>query len=899
VPRATVIRVTDLEGVATTDVDARLQVAAERALRLAALDPVGARAMCTSLLGPARRRGVWDVVSTAERALGVAAMNLSELDVAIPHLRAAVAAGQRAGSRRGEGEARMSLASALVLRGLPSQACREIEAAVRELDGVPAARACVQHAAILQELGQDDAALEELRRALPVLRRAGDAEWAARGLSNRSLIHSGRRAFAAAEADLLDARRLCIEHDLELPAAYAEQNLGCVKAQRGDVPASLRHFDVAEAGYRRFGLVEPSLFVDRAEVLLSVRLLEEARATAEAAVAAYERQKREVHTPQAQLLLSTVALVQGDTQTASTSASSAIRGFRRLGRGNSVALARYARIQAALAADPRGVSPARAARAAEELEAAGWTVPALEAWVLAGRMALDQGRRATARRHLSRASRARLAGPADARARAWLAEALLRRADGRRPAALAALRAGMRIVDDHQATLGATELRAHVSVHRGALARWGLRMALEDDDPRRVLWWAERTRASALLFRPAQPPDDPELARDLADLRSTMAEIEQARGDDEDDAALVQRQVVLERRIRDRCRTLEAGSPDGRHRHRESLSELIAPLGDCAIVEYVELDGVLHAVTVAGGHVRLQTLGRLDAVRRALTHLPFALHRLAKPLAGSTARAVAAALVLERAASVFDDLLLRPLRNALRDRPLVIVPTGALQSLPWSLLPSCVARPVTVSPSVALWRQAVTRDRPRPDARVVVVAGPGLPGAATEARAVAGLYRGSTLLLGDAATASALTANMDGAALLHVAAHGNLRSDNPLFSSLRLADGPLTVYELERLANPPHHVALAACDTGRPHMVAGEEILGFGAALLGGGTATIVAPVVPVHDMATVPLMRCYHEGLLGGRSPAEALAHAQAEVDRADTPSWAAAAGFVCLGAG
>jgi CHAT domain-containing protein len=882
----------------TSDADLRPAAVASRALQLAALDPAGARALSMAILPPARRRGEWDVVSTAERALGVAAMNLSELDVAIPHLRAAVAAGERAHYRRGVGEARMSLASALVLRGLPHQARREIEAAVHDLDGVPAARAGVQYAAILQELGQDEDALQQLRRVLPVLRRAGDAEWAARGLSNRSLIHATRRALAAAEADLLDARRLCDDHGLELPAAYAEQNLGCVKALRGEVPQALRHFDQSEERYRRFGLLEPSILLDRAEVLLSVRLLDEARATVDAAVDAYRQQKRHVHLPEAQLLRSTVALVQGDTDTACASAAEAIRGFRRLGRTASLALARYARLQALAVQDPRGVSFARAARTADELEAAGWRVPSLEARVLAGRMALARGRTDDARRHLARASRARRSGPADARSRAWLAEALLRRADGRRAAAASALRAGMRIVDEYQAALGATELRAHVSVHRGALARSGLRMALEDSNPRRVLWWAERGRASALLLRRAQPPDDPHLAQDLEDLRSTMAEIEEARDQGDPADSLVQRQVRLERRIRDRCRTLTAGDAAEQVRRRDSLAELFAPLGRAALVEYVELDGLLYAVTVADGHVRLHPLSRLDDVRAALRHLPFALRRLSRPRA--TADAVAAATaVVRHTATLVDEQLLRPLQTEIADRPLVVVPIGALQSVPWSVLPSCAGRPVTVSPSARLWHQAVTLEPPAAQAPVVVVAGPGLPGAQHEATTVAGLYPGSVVLTGTSAAAQTLAKRMDGAGLLHLAAHGCFRSDNPLFSSLRLADGPFTVYELERLTRAPHSVVLAACDTGRAHLVAGEEILGFGAALLSGGTATLVAPVVPIPDAETVTLMRAYHEGLRSGLAPSEALARAQAGVDSADAAAWAGAAGFVCLGAG
>ena len=169
----------------------------------------------------------------------------------------------------------------------------------------------------------------------------------------------------------------------------------------------------------------------------------------------------------------------------------------------------------------------------------------------------------------------------------------------------------------------------------------------------------------------------------------------------------------------------------------------------------------------------------------------------------------------------------------------------------------------------------------------------------TEAAIVAKMYAESVLLEGVDATSSRLTARMEGAAMLHLAAHGHVRSDNPLFSSLELADGPLTVYEIDRLARAPHHVVLSACDTGQSQSVAGEEILGFGAAMLGGGTATLVAPVVAVPDLATVPLMVAYHEGLLAGRSPAESLTFAQAEVDSKDPVGRAAAAAFICLGAG
>ena len=140
---------------------------------------------------------------------------------------------------------------------------------------------------------------------------------------------------------------------------------------------------------------------------------------------------------------------------------------------------------------------------------------------------------------------------------------------------------------------------------------------------------------------------------------------------------------------------------------------------------------------------------------------------------------------------------------------------------------------------------------------------------------------------------------MDGALVTHVAAHGVFRADNPLFSSLLLADGPFNVHDIERLDKTPHHVVLAACETGRGLVLAGDETLGLASALLSKETASLVAPLVTIPDAETVELMTTYHRSLRNGSAPAEALAVAQEQHRRGGPRLRAAAAGFVCLGAG
>jgi CHAT domain-containing protein len=57
-------------------------------------------------------------------------------------------------------------------------------------------------------------------------------------------------------------------------------------------------------------------------------------------------------------------------------------------------------------------------------------------------------------------------------------------------------------------------------------------------------------------------------------------------------------------------------------------------------------------------------------------------------------------------------------------------------------------------------------------------------------------------------------AAIDGARPAHIAAHGLFRADSPLFSSLLLDDGPLTVYDAEGLRHAPYQLVLPACESG-------------------------------------------------------------------------------------
>jgi CHAT domain-containing protein len=134
-------------------------------------------------------------------------------------------------------------------------------------------------------------------------------------------------------------------------------------------------------------------------------------------------------------------------------------------------------------------------------------------------------------------------------------------------------------------------------------------------------------------------------------------------------------------------------------------------------------------------------------------------------------------------------------------------------------------------------------------------------------------------------------AALESADVAHLAAHGRFRADSPLFSSVLLADGPVTVYDLERLCCAPRTVVLASCDAAVSAVRAGDELLGTAAALIGLGVRSVVAPVMPVPDGSTTPFMVALHQRIRAGARPAEALAAARAGQDQA------VAAAFICIG--
>jgi hypothetical protein len=210
-------------------------------------------------------------------------------------------------------------------------------------------------------------------------------------------------------------------------------------------------------------------------------------------------------------------------------------------------------------------------------------------------------------------------------------------------------------------------------------------------------------------------------------------------------------------------------------------------------------------------------------------------------------------------------------------RPLVVSCSAALALLPWSLLPSRRRLPVVVTPSATAWLRHQGGGR-RTDPRVAVLAGPGLHRAEDEAKRVRGAWPTAGLHVGADATTSVLRRVLSEADLVHVAAHGTHQQESPLFSCIRLGDGPLFAYELDARRDGASCVVLSACEAGLATVRPGDEGLGLTSVLLHLGCRSVLAGVARVADDLAARVMERVHLAMADGTDSASALAAAVAD---------------------
>ena len=223
-----------------------------------------------------------------------------------------------------------------------------------------------------------------------------------------------------------------------------------------------------------------------------------------------------------------------------------------------------------------------------------------------------------------------------------------------------------------------------------------------------------------------------------------------------------------------------------------------------------------------------------------------------------------------------------PLEKFAENRDLVIIPASSLHYIPFQALFDgekylIEKREIRYAPSATVWNYLQKkRDRKPETALLIGYADERIPLVNNEIKTLQKIFGKSESFTGKNAKFYAFTENAKNFDILHLACHGQFRPENPLFSSLHLADGWITVRDICSQKLNAELVTLSACETGLNKIFAGDEILGLARGFLSAGASSLVLSLWTVSDQATTRLMKNFYKNLQRGDSISASLAQAQ-----------------------
>ena len=119
-----------------------------------------------------------------------------------------------------------------------------------------------------------------------------------------------------------------------------------------------------------------------------------------------------------------------------------------------------------------------------------------------------------------------------------------------------------------------------------------------------------------------------------------------------------------------------------------------------------------------------------------------------------------------------------------------------------------------------------------------------------------------------------------------------------MFSSIRLGESYLSLYDLYHFKLPVELVVLSGCATGRNAVTPGDELIGLVRGLLQAGAQSLMLSLWDVHDASTRDFMIAFYSRLARGVAKPAALQAAMAELRESHSHPyyWAP---FVLIGKG
>ena len=318
-----------------------------------------------------------------------------------------------------------------------------------------------------------------------------------------------------------------------------------------------------------------------------------------------------------------------------------------------------------------------------------------------------------------------------------------------------------------------------------------------------------------------------------------------------------------------------------------SLEEIRAGIPEgTLLLEYYYSRGTIVACVLGRDRLEVIRLGPVERSRELFRLLRFQLskfhlgRRYVETFAGALRTVTEAHL-----AELYNELV-APLRPALQGASrLVVIPHDFLHYVPFHAL-RCQERfladdfAVSYAPSASVYY--LCRNKPAAGTGPALVLGVPdqlAPYIKEEVEAVAATLGEARLFLGREATQTRLRDDGSDARLVHIATHGLFRQDNPMFSSIRLGDSQLTLFDLYQLRLSCELVTLSGCGTGLNVVVGGDELLGLVRGLLYAGARSVLVSLWDVNDQSTARFMTSFYRHLAVCPDKAEALRRAMSDL--------------------
>ena len=343
----------------------------------------------------------------------------------------------------------------------------------------------------------------------------------------------------------------------------------------------------------------------------------------------------------------------------------------------------------------------------------------------------------------------------------------------------------------------------------------------------------------------------------------------------------------LEQKTAEKTRQINSTSKsDFNHKNDEiSLNNLQTTLGDNQVlVEYIKFGEYISAFVI--------TNKKIDFVRNFAKELEivslieslqfqFGALRYGKNFAGKFEKN------LKKKADYYlqklYEKLIAPLANFIEKKDLVIIPVSSLFYIPFCGLFDgnkyvIEEKKITISPSALVWNLLNKKENKTflTNGLIIGFADKNIPLVNQEIDTLKKIIPKVKSFSGKDATFTNYKNNAEEKDLLHMACHGQFRPDNPLFSSLHLADGFVTVRDICSQNLDAELVTLSACETGINKIHAGDEILGLARGFLTAGVRTLVLSLWTVNDEATQELMKDFYTEVQKGKSISTSLQKAQ-----------------------